>query len=756
MFSDLFTPPRLHTRIVVAYVALLIAGQALTFWLIQRGIEHNVRLSVHASLITTERWLQRQLPASSVDLATAVGNPHPPEAPTAADVRLRGVLHDIHDLFGPDVLLMVRAKNPNGGNSTPNPEPWRLHSSTLEPPVAQALLPLWLADEANHPLPAPTRAPVFRTPQGNPPPSTPGAPQVDPASDPADRAVTLPHGEHLGRAFTLSAPGDPTEVRAIVLSSLDDVRATYQHMKHTLLALSVLGVVAFGVVGLFTARRLTKPLRRLSSSAEKLKRGDYDSQVPSGYGGEIGELAESFETMRQALQDRDGQIRRLATRDRLTDLPNRDRFRQDLRQALERAGRKPTSVLMLDMDRFKHVNDQLGHRFGDGLLKAVAERLRGHTKSQPRAVLARLGGDEFGLLLPRTDSATAHRLAQRILSDFERPIQLDGHKVDLSAGIGIAAGPEHGQDVDALLSRAEVAMYAAKQRRAGAVIYQPELEPDRGSSLTLLGELRQAVDQGELRLFLQPKVNLRSGQVVGAEALVRWEHPVRGVLPPRGFVPFAEQTGFVRLLTGWMLEEVTRTARQFADLGLDVKLSVNLSTRDLMDQALPERFEALIEQHGIDPDRLMLEITESAIMDDPRRAQMTLERLHGMGLRLSIDDFGTGYASLAYLKALPVDELKIDRSFVQDMARDGHDAKIVSSTIELAHSLGLSVVAEGVEDVAAWRHLASLGCDEVQGHLVARPMPAGEFPGWASGWQAPVGASIDEPTATPAAPPKQA
>ena len=296
-----------------------------------------------------------------------------------------------------------------------------------------------------------------------------------------------------------------------------------------------------------------------------------------------------------------------------------------------------------------------------------------------------------------------------------------------------------------MLSRAELAMYAAKQRRAGAVIYQRELDPESGSSLTLLGELRQAVDQGELRLFLQPKVSLRSGQVVGAEALVRWEHPVRGVLPPRGFVPFAEQTGFVRLLTGWMLEEVTRTARQLCGLGLDLKLSVNLSTRDLMDQGLPERFEALIAQHGVAPDRLVLEITESAIMDDPRRAQMTLERLHGMGLRLSIDDFGTGYASLAYLKALPVDELKIDRSFVQDMDRDGHDAKIVSSTIELAHSIGLTVVAEGVEDEAAWHHLANLGCDEVQVHLVARPMPASEFPAWARGWQPPQAAQ-----ATPA------
>jgi diguanylate cyclase (GGDEF)-like protein len=712
MFSDLFTPPRLHTRIVTAYVALLIAGQALTFWLIQRGIERNVRLSVHASLITTERWLQRQLPASSIEPDTAHSPPGAPaEVPTTADVRLRGVLQDIHELLGPDVLLMVRQPAGQG--------PWRLHSSTLEPPVAQTLLPLWLESEAQQAVGEPDTRPV------------------DPARDPADRTVSLPHGEHLGRAFTLSSPNDPHEVRAVVLSSLDDVRATYQHLKHTLLGLSVLGIVAFGVVGLITARRLTRPLRKLSDTAEKLKRGDYDSQVPSGYGGEIGELAESFETMRQALQDRDGQIRRLATRDRLTDLPNRDRFRQELRHALERAGRKPTAVLMLDMDRFKHVNDQLGHRFGDGLLKAIAERLRDHAKDHGRAMLARLGGDEFGLLLPRTDTPGAHRLAQRILADFERPIQLDGHKVDLSAGIGIACAPDHGEDVDTLLSRAELAMYAAKQRRAGAVVYQRELDPESGSSLTLLGELRQAVDQGELRLFLQPKVSLRTGRVVGAEALVRWEHPVRGVLPPHGFVPFAEQTGFVRLLTGWMLEEVTRTARQLADLGLDVKLSVNLSTRDLMDQTLPERLEALIDEHSVAPDRLVLEITESAIMDDPRRAQMTLERLHAMGLRLSIDDFGTGYASLAYLKALPVDELKIDRSFVQDMALDGHDAKIVSSTIELAHSIGLTVVAEGVEDEAAWHRLAKLGCDEAQGHLVARPMPADLFAGWATGWQPP-------------------
>lgn len=660
MLSDLLAPPRLHTRTVTACVALFVLGQALTFWLLHRGIENHVRQSVQATLITAERGLKRQLHASPLDQAATSSH---------------------------DTLMLVRDDNRSA---------WRLQSSTLAPPVAQAALSQWLQ------------------------------------SDLADeRVIMLPQGEHLARAFTLSATTDAHEIKAIVLGSLDASRAQYQSMKHALLAWSAMGVVAFGLVvmGLLYARRLISPLRRLSSKAERLKRG--------AGGGEVDELTESLETMRQALHHRDGQILRLSTRDRLTDLPNREHFRKELRLTLEQADLQPTSILVLDMDRFKQVNDQLGHRFGDALLKAIAERLRIHAKSRPRAVLARMGGDEFGLLLPRTDAVTAHRLAQQIMADFESSTVIDGQKIDLSAGIGIASSPDHGQDGDTLLSHAEVAMYAAKRRRAGAVVYHPELEADSASSLTLLGELRQAVEQGELRLFLQPKVSLHSGQVVGAEALVRWEHPVRGVLPPHGFVPFAEQTGFVRLLTGWMLEEVTLTARQLSDTGLNLKLSVNLSTRDLMDQSLPDRLDALIERHGVPPDRLVLEITESAIMDDPQRAQRTLERLHDMGLRLSIDDFGTGYASLAYLKALPVDELKIDRSFVQDMALDGHDAKIVSSTIELAHSLGLTVVAEGVEDLSAWHHLASLGCDEAQGHLVARPMPANQFQAWANAWRPP-------------------
>lgn len=693
MLSDLFDPQRLHTRIVTAYLVMLVLGQGLTYWLIQRGIEHNVRLALHHDLVTAETWLQRQLPASSVD-PDAPASLRAGSAPTTDDVRLTGVLRDTRELIGPDVALFTRRAG----------QAWEPHSSTLDRTDQRALAAALGAEWHDETLP--------------------------------DRPLNLPSGEHMARSLRLSETHDSVAVRAVVLMSVDEAREPYQHMKHALLGLSALGIAAFGLVGLFTARRLTDPLRRLSTSARRLERGDYDTQLPSDGEGEIGELAQSFETMRQAIQDREGQIRRLASRDSLTDLPNRERFRLELRQAMERHTQppRPCAVIMLDMDRFKHVNDLLGQRFGDRLLRAVADRLRVHAKGQPRAVLARLGGDEFGLLLPGLDAEAARPLAQRILADFERPLQIDGQTVDLSAGLGLASSPLHGQDADTLLGRAEVAMFAAKQQHAGALVYEPGMDSTSQSSLTLLGELRQAVDQGQLRLFLQPKVRLSDGQVVGAEALVRWDHPVRGVVPPRGFVPFAEQTGFVRLLTGWMLEEVTRTARQLTDQGLQLKLSVNLSTRDLMDQALPERFADLITRHGVPPGSLVLEITESAIMDDPQRALLTLNRLHGMGLRLSIDDFGTGYSSLAYLKSLPVDELKIDRSFVKAMESDHQDAKIVTSTVELAHSLGLSVVAEGVENPHTWSLLTQLGCDEAQGHFIARPMPAADFHEWVRQW----------------------
>ncbi|HET8695214.1 MAG TPA: GGDEF domain-containing phosphodiesterase, partial [Aquabacterium sp.] len=316
-----------------------------------------------------------------------------------------------------------------------------------------------------------------------------------------------------------------------------------------------------------------------------------------------------------------------------------------------------------------------------------------------------------------------------------------------SAGIGVACSPEHGLDVDMVMSRAEIAMYAAKQKQSGCVTYHAGLDSTSEESLTLISELRTAIDKDELRVYLQPKVNLQTQQCVGAEALVRWQHPTRGMVPPMNFIPFAEQTGFIRLITLWMIEQVTKQAAHLESMGLDLKISVNLSTRDLMDQDLPAKIERILAQYSTASRSLGMEITESAIMDDPQRALQTLNRLHDMGLKLSIDDFGTGYSSLAYLKRLPVDELKIDRSFVMNMESDVQDAKIVHSTIDLAHNLGLNVVAEGIENAQTLKLLGNLNCDEAQGYFIAKPMPCEDFAEWVAQWSAqsksPEGAASD-------------
>ncbi len=369
----------------------------------------------------------------------------------------------------------------------------------------------------------------------------------------------------------------------------------------------------------------------------------------------------------------------------------------------------------------------------------MAERLAGHAKQSLRQgdVVARLSGDEFALLLPGSDAQDALLVAERVAEIFQHPLILDDHTVDLAAGFGVACWPTHAGDADTLISRAEVAMYTAKRKTSAALIYDPAIDAGSALTLSLLSELRRALENEELRLFLQPKIALsgpRSGAMVGAEALVRWQHPTRGMVPPMQFIPFAEQTGFVRQLTLWMLEATAQQWPMLRSLGI-TRVSVNLSTRDLLDQELPAKLDRILQCHGMPACTLCLEITESAIMDEPQRAEATLNTLSSSGFKSSIDDFGTGYSSLAYLKRLPVDELKIDKSFVMAMESDEDDAKIVRSTIDLAHGLGLTVVAEGVETAAVLARLAQLDCDEAQGHHMVRPMPAAEMPAFAQRWR---------------------
>ena len=564
------------------------------------------------------------------------------------------------------------------------------------------------------------------------------------AGAPAGGMVSVPvQGEELGvRALPLGADHRvDAGVVALVSLSVDEAVRLPSDVQLALVAVTLVAIGLFAIGAVLTARRVTTPLRGLEDAAERLGRGDYATPMRGlQRRDEIGALSQSFERMRTSVAENQAQILQLAYNDTLTGLPNRARLRQEIEAAMLAAAEPgpdgtpgSVAVIMLDLNRFKRVNNALGYAGGDQALVGIADRLA-RTLARAGDTLARLNGDKFAVLLRRADVSQAQAVARRLEQTLVAPLTLGEHKVDMGAGIGIACWPQHAEDGDALLVRAEMAMYAAKRANNGPLAYDPGIDATSEQTLSLISELRQAIERGELRLYLQPKLALEDRRVVGAEALVRWQHPQRGLVPPVQFIPFAEQTGFIRHLTMWVFEEAARHWQTLADEGLQLRLSVNLSTRDLLDLDLPTKFAAVLASHDVPAAAFCLEITESAIMDDPQRALVTLDALSAMGFKLSIDDFGIGYSSLAYLKRLPVDELKIDQSFVRNMATDRDDAMIVRSTIDLAHNLGIRVVAEGVETAEAWNMLRDLRCDQAQGYHMGRPMPVGEFSAWSTSW----------------------
>ena len=534
----------------------------------------------------------------------------------------------------------------------------------------------------------------------------------------------------------VSQTGATANLKVVLLRSPAEAREVFQYMKKALLVIDGLGLLLFAIGSMALVRRVSKPLDLLVIDAQRLGRGDYSQKIEDfGRRDEVGNLARSFDHMRLSIQDNQQKITKLAFEDQLTGLPNR----VQLREQLQRMMTDPTqschqlAVIVLDIDRLKHINDVLGYGFGDRVLQTVATRLLDLAR-QEGATLARVGGGQFALILPQADLLGAQALTQKIAESLENPVVSDGQTVDLRAGMGIALWPEHAGDADVLLGHAEVAMYTAKRKSAGVQVYDPTLDSGSALTLSMLSELRQAIDHNELRLYLQPKIDLANHQVVAVEALVRWQHPVRGLVPPMDFIPFAEQTGFIRYLTLWMLEEAARQWQSLQPETGVLRIAINLSTRDLMDHDFPAKVGTLLSRHHAPLTGICLEITESAIMDDPERAEATLNQLADGGYKLSIDDFGTGYSSLAYLKRLPVSELKIDKSFVMGMEKSESDAQIVRSTIELAHNLGLSVVAEGVENQLVYQLLGELNCDEGQGYFMSKPMPCNEFVAWRERW----------------------
>jgi diguanylate cyclase (GGDEF)-like protein len=515
-------------------------------------------------------------------------------------------------------------------------------------------------------------------------------------------------------------------------ATISSIRMQQAKSREYVLELSGLAVVVALMCAVMITRSITRPLALTVALAREIADGKLDSPMPEAGRDEVGRLITALGEMRDSLAQREARIVDLAFRDPLTGLANRTLFNDRLDQAVGTATRTghAMSVLLIDLDRFKNVNDVLGHPVGDELLNQVAGRLTRELRRTTDTV-ARIGGDEFAVLLPAQGREGAALLARQLLTALDTPVTIEGQTVDVSGSIGIATFPEDGANPTELMAHADSAMYVAKQTSSGYAAFTQKMTRTTEHGLSLLSDLRRAVDENQFYLQYQPKIALSDRSCLSAEVLIRWRHPTRGFVPPDQFIPFAEQTGCIKSITRWVLARGLSQLAAWRASGLEMSLNINVSTRDLIQQDLPAIVRAQLLAEGVAARHLCLEVTESAIMEDPAHALASLQALHEMGVQLSIDDFGTGYSSLAYLKKLPVQELKIDRSFVMNLDADDNDLNIVRSTIGMAHHMGLKVVAEGVETESVAAKLKTLGCDGAQGYLFSRPLNADDFQVWA-------------------------
>ncbi len=497
------------------------------------------------------------------------------------------------------------------------------------------------------------------------------------------------------------------------------------------LVLCAAALVAGALLAVGVTRSIVYPLKRAEQGAELIARGQYGHRIEVGAADELGRMATAMNTMAAAVGEREAELRRLADIDLLTGLPQRARFIADGDRLLAGLpeGERLAVLICIDVDRLKAVNGVLGFDAGDALLRGAAAKLA--SLFEGVAAYGRLAGGTFAALAPvlRLDHGTA--LAAQLREEVEHKLSWQGQALDLSVSLGVAHWPEHADTTETLLRRAEQAMFEAKRLRQPVAVYNPGAEAARALHLSLLSDLHTAIQQDQLRQFLQPKRDLKTGLVTGAEALVRWHHPQRGWLPPGDFIPFAERSGRIRQITDWMLARAVRTLAYWAAQGREpLYIAVNISTLDLQDQTLPARLAALLAEHQVDPGQLQLEVTETGLMASGTDPIAVLHALRSWGVRLAIDDFGTGQSSLAYLQHLPVDELKVDRSFVQDVNTDPRREALLRSIVSVGHGLGLTVTTEGVENDAELAIIRNAGCDLVQGYLLAKPMALADFETW--------------------------
>lgn len=533
----------------------------------------------------------------------------------------------------------------------------------------------------------------------------------------------LLNNDFAGNEVTLNLDsGDAVHV--VLTTSLSAATEEFTRLRWQIVLIAIAALVVAMLLAVIIARGVSRPLQQLSGAAKKLQQGDYSETNLSLNDDEFGKLADTFGSMRKAISEREQRISYQASHDHLTNLPNRRFFRKELEKLLQ--ANNSGCLLLLNIRQFRVLNDSVGQEIGDDILRQLSDRLRQCCANS--TLLARVGGDEFAILYSFEQLAFELNSNVNQLEAFlKSPFKVGDSDYRLAFNLGVVCFPEQGAEVDLLIRRAQVSVQQAKLQQSFYVEYQQGLDEQHMRRLQIIESLKDAVKDEELHLVLQPKINCQSGTVVGAEVLLRWQSEKLGFVGPDEFIPLAEQSGAITDLTDWVCRQSVELLRNWEQQGKTLKLSINLSTVDLLSDALPLLFEQLIKGFPQLPQRLVLEVTESAVMQDPEKAIARLETLKRLGFSISIDDYGTGHSSLAQLRRLPVEELKVDRAFVQYLSEEAMDESIVRSTIQLAHELGLRVVAEGVEDEASWKVLQSLQCDELQGYYFSKPLAISDF-----------------------------
>jgi diguanylate cyclase (GGDEF)-like protein len=526
---------------------------------------------------------------------------------------------------------------------------------------------------------------------------------------------------------------DGDEIFVVLQKPLVEAMAAYEALRGTLLHAAATTLICALIMAAILSRSITQPLRGLLLAARRMSVGDYSKKLDITSRDEFGELANAFEAMREGIAEREQRIIYQAQFDALTGLPNRLQGIELLRTKLREASGRPVAIIIMHLQRFREIQSSLGHEIGDEVLRQTAQRLRGMLDDD--IVLARLEGDQFLIISPETSRDQGKLLANQLSDLLDAGLSVQSVNVTLDACIGFCISPEHGRQPDELLKRAAVAKNDAQHSINRIRLYQNGREARHVRQLAILGDLRRATEEDELKLYLQPKIALENTQACGAEALLRWDHPELGRIPPNEFIPLAESAGSIFMITEWVIERTIQQCSHLKNHDINLPIAINLSGQDLMNNKLPGIISAALKRHDMDAGRLILEVTEEAVVHDVERAALVLGELKTMGCMTSLDDFGTGYSSLSHLQKLPVDELKIDRTFVTHLPDDPQNAAIVKSVIELAHNLGLEVVAEGVETTAALRWLREQGCERAQGFYLSKPMPAELFVSWLRSWE---------------------